>query len=831
MLRDFLRDILFGARMLRRQPGTAIVIVTTLALGIGANTAIFSVVDAVLLRRLPVAEPDRLVLFSDSPILGTRSSSTVPQGVWQVFSSEVYESLRASHLPFTGLAAFTSGDDGIVARVDGAPAPIRSSAHLVSGNYFDVMGIRAAEGRTFTDADDTAGADPVAVISEDGRRALFPAQQNVVGRSIMLNQTPFTIVGVMPSTFFGVKIQSAPYFWVPLSRQREIQLRESLAARSDYYWLNLIGRLLPGASQATAETASVAALRRFLMERAGPGIDASARSDIQGIGIQMASGARGISLLRQQDTKPLSLLLSVAGIVLLVACANVATLLLCRATARTTEIGVRRALGASRARLVRQWLTESSVLAALGAAGGVAVAAWLAPALQSFFPFGPVKAMINGTALGFATLAMLAATALFGIVPAFYASRADTIEALGGTGRGTVRRKRAFGATEPFVIAQIAASLVLVFGATLFARTLFNLERAPLGFEQDHLLLVRIDPRVAGYTPADVGVLYRRLYDQVRLLPGVSDVTFARYSPLGGSSSSFGASVEGYTPAAGERLRLDAVEVGPDYPQTLRMPLLSGRAIAVSDVAGSAPVAMVNETFARKFFPGGNPIGHHVTLNREIEIVGVVGDAQFHTVKEGMLPFVFVPLLQDDSQRSLQCEIAVRAAGEAGALAPEVRRIIEATDSRVSVTRTRTLREQVMATFGPERLAAGFVGAFAGLALVIAAVGLFGVVSHSVARRTKEIGLRLALGAAAGDVVWLIVRQTVAWLGLGIALGAALSIVTARLVAAQLFGVTPRDLMSFTIAAAVLIVIGLAASLIPAIRAMKIHPTIALRAD
>jgi predicted permease len=829
VLRDFWRDVQFGFRMLRRQPGTAIVIVVTLALGIGANTAIFSVVDAVLLRRLPVSEPDRLVLFTGNPLQGTQSSSTPPTGVWTLFSSEVYESFRTAGLPFAGLAAFESGDDGVVAHTSGSAASVRASAHLVSGNYFDVMGVRAAKGRALTDEDDAPGADPVAVISTDGVHAVFHDDPNVVGRSVMLNQTSFTVVGVMPESFFGERIQSAPYFWVPLARQPEIQLRERIAERSDYYWLNLVGRLAPGDSRESAETAAIGALRLFLLAHADK--SGGSPETMRHVTIEMASGARGIALAREHDAKPLSLLLIVAAIVLLVACANVATLLLCRATSRSVEVGVRRALGASRMRLVRQWLTESGLMAAIGAGLGVLAASFLAPALQSFFPFGPVKAGINGAALGFATTAMFGAAAVFGIVPALHASRADTVEALGGAARGTPRRKRTLGATEPFVIAQIAASLVLVFGATLFARTLFNLEHVPLGFDQDRLLLVRIDPRVAGYTPASVGPLYRRLLDEVRQLPGVASATFARYSPLGGWTSTFSATVEGYTPPVDQRLHLNAVEVGPDYPKTLGMSLLAGRAIGPNDDAGAPLVAMVNDTFARTFFPNGSPVGHHVTLNRELEIVGVVGDASFQTAKEPTPPFVFTPVLQDDSQRSLQCEIDVRTLGDAGALVTDVRRAIESTDSRVVVTRTRTLREQVLATFGPERLAAGFVGAFAILALLIAAVGLFGVVSHGVVRRTKEMGVRLALGAAAGDIVWLIVRETLVWIGIGVSLGAAASVAAARLVASQLFGVTPRDAVSFAIAAGVLILIGLAASLIPALRAIRIRPTIALRAD
>ena len=832
---DFRRDVQFGARMLRRQPGTALVIVLTLALGIGANTAMFSVVDAVLLRKLPVPHPDQLVLFSSDASEGTQTSNTPPEGTWRLFSSEVYDALRARPLPFASLAAFASADSTVTTRVlessTGTSSDTRSVAHLVSGTYFEVLGAPAALGRTLTPAEDRAGAAPVAVVSDHFWKTSLGGSPSAIGQVVRVNKTAFTVVGVMPESFFGTRVRSAPDLWVPLVWQPQVQLRESIIVRPDYYWLSLIGRLEPGQSQQAAQTAVTAALRQFLTDRAGSSIDDAARDRIARVGVEMASGARGISTGRAKNVTPLTLLLAAVGLVLLIACANIATLLLCRAASRGHEVSIRRALGAGRIRLVRQWLTESLLLAVVGAAAGLLVAYWTAPWLLTFFPAGPLRATVNLPVLMFATGIALVASGIFGLAPAIQAGRADALAALRSSGRGTAPRRRGVGAMEPFVIAQIAVSLVLVVAATLFVRSLFNLEREPLGFDQNSILLAKINPRLAGYTSADVGALYRRLYDQVSLLPGVESATFARYSPFGGNFSSFSASVDGYTPAPNEDLQLEAVEIGPNYPQTLGMPLVSGRAIGLADTAGAPLVAMVNEAFVKRFFPTSSPLGHRLRLNDDFEIVGVVRDALFHDARDQMIPFVFVALLQETSQRALDCEIELRVNGDAERLAADVRRVVAATDSRVAVTRTRTLRTQVLDTFGPQRLTAGFVMAFASFALLLAAVGLYGVVAYNVARRTKEIGVRVALGAARADIVWLVVRDTLTWLAAGITLGAIAAALLGRFVASQLFGVTARDVSSFAIAALALATVAIIASLLPAGRALRIHPTTALRTD
>jgi predicted permease len=820
-----------------RQPGSSFVIVLTLALGIGANTAIFAVVDAVFLRPLAVAHPEQLVLFSGDPFQGSISGST-PQGAWTLFSSESYEFLRTSQLPLSSVGAFTGGDT-VTTRVlasaaNESTAATSGRAELVSGNYFDVMGVTAALGRMLTAADDQAGAAPVAVISDRYWRNTLHGNSNVVGVTVRLNRTAFTIVGVAPAPFFGVRVSTPPDFWVPLARQPEIQLRESVLARPDYYWLSLVGRLPPGQSRAAAGIAATSALRRFLTTKAGSAPDESTRAHIREARVAMVSGARGVSPMRQQDAKPLTLLSVSVGLVLLIACANVATLLLCRATARNTEVAVRRALGASRLQLVRQGLTEALMLATLGAGTGVLLAHWLAPTLLSFFPAGPVRTATNGPVLLFAISITVLASGLSGLAPVLQAGNTDALAALRTSGRGSrARRRYGFGATEPFIVAQMALSLVLALGATLFARSLFNLEREPLGFDQEGVLVARINPRPAGYTPANVGILYLRLYDRVATLPGVEAATFARYSPFSGSRSIVGATVDGYTPAPGEHVGLETVPVGPNYPVTIGMPLLAGRAIAITDDVGAPLVAMVNEAFAHHFFPASSPLGHsfHVNAQQHYEIVGVVRDALFHSARDQATPVVFTSMLQETSQRALDCEIAIRARGDAAAVAPLIKQVVAQTDSRVLVRSAVTLREQVLSTLGPERTAAGFVSVFAGLALLVAAVGLYGVVSHRVAQRTKELGVRLALGAPSKAVVWLIAKEALGWVAMGIALGGVGAILLGRLVADQLFGVTPAEPGSFLVAVAILGSVALLASLVPAVRALRVDPIAALRME
>ena len=841
-LEDLLSDLRYAVRSIRHQPGVAVVAILTLTLGIGANTAIFSMVNGLLLRPLPVREPGQLVLFSDSAAEGTQSSTPPPSGRWDLFSSETYEYFRSRPLPLQSIGAFASGEQTVALGLPGKQAnDLRAVAHLVSGNYFEVLGAAPALGRMLSDDDDRPGAAPVAVVSDRFWRQRLDADPSAAGRTVTINGTAFGIVGVMPSEFFGVRFRRSPDLWVPLVNQPQVQLRAPAAVRPEFYWLSLIGRLGPSHTIAGAQAATTSALRQFLTASAGPQPSDNDRQRIASVRVQMAPGARGISVARNQNTQLLVLLLSAVGVILLIACSNVGTLFLARAVARQREIAVRRALGASRGRLIRQWLTESLLMAGLGAVGGGIVARFAAPPLFATFVAvsNPAKATIDGAVLAFTTGAALLSSLIFGLAPALRAGGVDPLATLRAAGSPASRRRA--GAIDPFVIAQIAMSVTLVVGAALLVRTVINLERAPLGFDQDRILLASLNARTAGAAAAgahttdarpEVLELWSRVYERIRALPGVESATLARYSPFGGSNNSSSLNIEGYVPAQEERVGAETIAVGPNYPQTMGMPVIAGRAISPEDGPSMPRIAVVNASFARKYFAGGNALGRRLQIRAGAahEIVGVVEDARFHSARNPPPPTVFLALLQD-SYLSSTCEVQLRTRGSADLMTAAVRRAIADVDARVEVGPVRSLRNQVLATFAPERTAAGFLVGFAVLALLVAAVGLYGTVSYGLERRTSEIGLRIALGAARRDVVWLVARASVIRLAAGLLIGALLARASGSLVSAQLFGVTPSDPLSLLVAAATLSVVVALATIRPLARAMRIDPMIALRTE
>jgi predicted permease len=840
-LDDLRRDLQYALRTLRRAPAFTAVAIVTLALGIGANTAIFALFDAVLLQTLPVHEPERLVLFTTSASEGT-STGDLPRGRWTLFSVEVYEFLRTQPLPYASLAAVRSGQATVSFRMAGDPRHAerveRGRVHLVSGNYFAAMGVDAAIGRTLHTDDDRPAAPPAAVVSHDFWKQRLDSDVSVVGKTAVLNGTAFTIVGVAPPEFFGERVRHAPDFWTPLVFQPQIELRPSYVDRSDAYWLNLVGRLAIGATPAQAQAATTVALKQFLEDKAGAKAEPGQLREIQEARVELVDGAGGISGLRQLYSAPLHVLLAVVGLVLLVACANVGNLLLSRGFSRRGEIALRVALGASRARLTRQLFTESLLLAVLGAGCGVLLAKWAANALVVLVVAKgtPLHATLNGPVLAFTAGVTLLASLVFGLAPALAAQRADLVTGLTAGSRSVTSGRRGLSAAQTLVVAQIALSLVLLTGASLFARSLINLERQPLGFDEDHVLIARINPRLAGYTAANVTAMYRTIYDRIRTLPGVRSATLARYSPLGGGNSVHAATVEGYVPRPGESVSLEVILVGPSYPETLGMPLRQGRSIGIQDGPGTPKVGMVNESFVGHFFAGQNPIGRHFGVSgspgpADIEIVGVLKDAQFQDSKEPVHPVVFVAMLQDASQFALDCEIEVRTAGDPAAASNELRSAIAEVDRDLPVSDSITLREQVASTFRSQRLAAQFVSAFSGLALLLACVGLYGMAAQAVARRTGEIGLRLALGAQRGDVLRMILREAMVVVLVGLVVGVAAAFGAGRVVASQLYGLGPGDPLSLAFAGCVMSLVAAIASLVPAQRATRIDPLVALRCD
>jgi len=802
-----------------------------LALGIGANTAIFTLFDSLLLESMPVRDPGRLVLFSTELSEGTYTGDA-PTGPWPWFSFEFYEFLGKQALPFESVCAFRMGESAVsvhFAAERSDEQTRRAVMHLVSGNYFTVMGVDAAMGRMLAPADDRPNSPPAAVVSYGYWKRGLRADPAAIGKVAILNDTAFTIVGVAPPEFFGERVRRPPDYWLPLAFQPRMEPYKYLDD-TNAYGLNMMGRLRPGATREQAQAAVTVALQQFLRDKAGAHTSADRAQNIAKSYIQLSDGGRGISHLRFQYSQPLHILLVVVGMVLLIASANVGSLLLARAVSRRAEISLRLALGASRGRLIRQLLTESILLAAIGAGCGFLLAHWGVKVLAAYMAEGsPQQPHLNLQVLLFTLGITLLAGILFGLAPALQSVRTDLISVLkaGSVGAGFGRKSRS---TQALVIVQIAVSLLLLVGAGLFARSLLNLEHLPLGFDSKNVLLARIDPRLAGYKPENAGALYRQLLDRLNELPGVRAATIAYYSPLSGSKSTNGINVEGFARRSGEHLEAETIFVCANYPKVLGIPLILGRVIGFEDTPASPKVAMVNETFVRHFFPNQDPIGRRFDISgRGYEIVGVLGDAHFQDAREKQADVVFLSLMQDQTPDALRAELEVRTDGDLRDMSAAIRKLVAQVDPRLPVTGVQSLRAQIDANYDRERLAARFVSFFSGLALLLACVGLYGVVAQDVARRRTEIGVRMALGAQRTGILWMVYRDMAVLLLGGLALGLPAAFAASKMISSQLFGLRTGDLVSFMGSVAILAMVIAFAGFLPAHRASRVDPMIVLR--
>ncbi len=834
------QDVKYAIRLLAKSPGFAAVAILTLALGIGANTAIFTLLDAVVLRTLPVPSPSRLVVFSDHIGEGTYASSTPPTGKWEYFSYPLWVYLRDHNKAFTGLAAVRSGDTPLAMRLDGpssSAAPHRATGHLVSGSYFAVMGVNAPLGRTLTGLDDLPNAKPATVISYGYWKSQFSGDPEVIGRTVVLNRTPFTIVGVMPQSFFGLRVRKAPDFWIPLHFQPEIELAKSTLTARDVYWLNLIGRLKPGESRAQANAVVSVQLRQFLTEQAGSKLDQNARNRIAHSSIALAPGARGISSLRSRYSRPLEILLVAVGLVLLVACANVANLLLARAAGRQKEISMRMALGATKARVARQWLTESLVLAGLGAVAGGVLAAWGVDALVGLLGQGALVNVRPDARVLLFTLGVLMVTAvLFGIAPALRSARIEPMRTLREHSGWAASRAARSGLVRALVVLQVALSLWLLVGAGLLSRSLVNLQDQQFGFNPSHVLLVGINPRIAGYQSAELTSLYQRLLDRLNALPGIRSATIASYSPLSGIERSLDVTIQGQASRHGVDHSVGQLLVGPRYAQMLGLTMLVGREIGPRDTPATAKVAVVNEAFVRRFLPGENPIGRRFGFggpksSGEYEIVGVMNNAKYFTVRKAPGPIALISILQAQNPSAFLSEIELRTDGAAGTAAAEVRSAIGQVDNRLPITDVGTLRAQVNRNFRQVRLTATVAGLFSLLTLVLAAVGLYGLLAYSVAQRRNEIGVRMALGASPLEVSRMVLDRGFRLVGLGLVFGIAGALALTRALGTLLYGVGAADPATYVVTAVVLVAVATLACYVPARRATRVDPASALREE
>lgn len=831
-----LKDIRYGFRNLLKRPSFTGVAVITLALGIGANTAIFTLLNAVLLKPLPVHRPEELVLFNDSASEGT-SDGDPAVGRWTLFSNSAYQYFRDNNHSFQSLAAFRSGESRLSVRdPDSAgQAAQRAQGHMVSGNYFLTLGVNPLLGRLLNPSDDSPEARPAAVISYGYWKQVWKSDSTIVGKNLILNGTSFTVVGITRPEFFGVRVRKSPDFWIPLSFQPQIELRNSYLQDQRVYWLSLIGRLKSEVSLEQAQAEANLQLHQFLTQRAGSKLTDQVQADIGKTYLQLAPGARGISGLRFAYAGPLQMLMVMVALVLIIACANVGNLLLSRATSRQAEMSLRMALGASRTRLVRQLLTESMLLGALGGILGIILAQWGVSALVTLVAkTSPLDVRPDALVLSFTAGLSILASLLFGLAPAIRASKTDLTSALKEKVSGGGRQR--FALASILIVGQVCLSLVLLTAAGLFARSLMKLQEAEVGFNRDNVLLVGIDPRLAGYKPSQLSAFYQQVLSRVNSLPGVVASTVASYAPMGGTKTLSSLIVQGYTSRPGEDLVVEDLLVGPNYSATLGVPLLLGRDIRLDDTASSNKVALVNQAFAEYFFHGANPIGRQFTFGDEgdpkaeqIEIVGVVADMKFSDARTEPLRTTYRPILQVQDQSAYASSLQIRTSGDPLTISGTVRQAIAQVDDRLPISNVTSLREQLEGTLRQERLIARLVSFFGLLALLLACVGLYGVMGHAVSRRTNEIGIRIALGAERRDIVWMVLRDTLVLVGVGLAVGIPAALTSARLVRNQLFGLSATDPLTIAGAAIILTIVAVVAGYLPARRASRVDPLIALR--
>jgi predicted permease len=839
------RDIKYALRLFLKSPGFAAVAILTLALGIGANTAIFTLFDAVVLKTLPVPHPGKLVFFSSATGEGTEISTPPPTGAWQELSTAAYHYFRDHNQVFSQIAAVRDGDTSVAVQRIGSVssgAVNRAVAHLVSGNYFRVMGVSAIAGRTLEPSDNLPSASPAAVLSYGYWKSQFSGDPAVIGETVILNRTPFTIVGVMPQSFFGERVRKAPDFWVPLIFQPQIELTASRLVNPSDYWLTGIARLKPGEALAHANAIVNVQLRQFLTAQAGSKLTQDDRTRITRSSIDLVPGARGVSSLRESYSQPLGILLVAVGFVLLIACANVASLLLARATGRQRETAMRLAVGASRGRLLRQWLTESLVLAVSGAFAGAALAAWGVSLLVKLLGRGVfVNVHPDFRVLLFTVAAMALTALLFGIAPALRTARIEPMLALREHSSAAGGRASRSKLARAMVVFQVALSLCLLVGAGLLSKSLVNLQDQQFGFNPRHVLLVGTTPRIAGYQLAQLPSLYQSVLERLNHLPGVRSATVAAYSPLSGYSSTGDVSVQGRPRLHGKDADVQRESVGPNYAETLGLRVLLGREIGPQDTAASPRVAMVNEAFVRRFLPGADPIGQHFGFGGrksvgDLEIVGVVNDAKYygHDIRKPPQPLAYFAIEQGryaHAPSPFDAQFEIRTFAGAAGVADEIRRAIEDVAPRLPIGEVGSLRHQVDSNFQETRLTAVVAGLFSVLALALAAVGLYGLLAYGVAHRTAEIGVRMALGARPADVFRMVLGNGIRLVALGLALGILGALALTRALGSLLFGVGSADPDTFLATAAILVAVGALACYIPARRAMRTEPATALRCE
>ena len=844
------QDLRYGLRMMLKSPAFTLIAVMSLALGIGANTALFSVVDAVLLRTLPVKDPSRLVLFEWQAPLVFRTSGNWGYGTrdWPAgfrgsssFHRRVFDRFREQDSPLSDLFAFANLWD-LNILVEGEPE--KADGQAVSGNYFTGLGVHPALGRTLLPADDDPSAMPVAVLSYPYWKDRFGADSKAIGKQIQLNNISFTVVGVTPQGFNGtLQVDSRPVVSVALAFEplvRGDQSPTDKPGRPGAWWLHLMGRLKPGATLEQARDSLNGVFQQTALEIMPPPRKQGDPAQIEPKDypqLLALSGGRGMLETRKEYSSIIYLLLGVVGLVLLIACANVANLLLARGAQRASEVSIRLAVGASRWRLVRQLLTESLLLSTLGGVTGVGIAAVSKKALvamgeaQGAFLPADIDYSLNWRVLGFTLAISLLAGTVFGLVPAWRATRVDVTTALKEGSRGAGGMSRSL-LTKVLVVAQVSLSLLLLAGAGLFVRTLRNLEQVSVGFNQENLLEFRLQPGGSVYKNDRLVGFYQRLLARLDAIPGVRSATFANIPLIAQNINSGSIILPGETAESAADHSTNFQIVRENYLSTLEIPLLRGRNFTSQDDGRAPRVAIISQELARKFFPGEDPIGKMVETTREagvkIEIVGIAGDTKYSSQRDDIEPLTYTPWLQQVDNIG-RMSFALRTAGDPSALTSAVREAVREVDTNLPVTNITTQLAQSSETLTQERIFAGLLSFFALLALLLAAIGLYGVMAYSVAQRTAEIGIRIALGARTASVLRLVIWQGLKLVLVGLGVGALGVAAAKKIVVSQLYGVKPLDPVTILGVAGLLVAVALLACLIPARRAAKVDPMTALR--
>lgn len=842
-MHSLISDLGFSLRQMRKSRAFSFTVILVLALGIGANTAVFTLVHAVLLKSLPVTKPEQLFRVGDNEQCCVNGGL---EGSWSLFSYDLYKHLRDNTPAFEQLAAFQAGSENVGLRRINSGNPAQSVwSEFVSGNYFQMFGIGAYVGRTFAADDDHQGGAPVAVMGYRAWQEKYGSDPSLIGAAVAINSQPFTIIGIAPPGFFGDGLRTnPPEIWIPLSFEPLVHANNSLLTSWQANWLDITGRLAKGVEAKPVEAQLTTELRQWLL-RPGTTLGDEERKDVPQQVIRLAPGGSGVQVMRENYENGLKILLWVTGFVLLIACANLANLMLAHSEARRQEVSIRAALGASQTRLIWQAVSETLLLSLFGGAAGMVVAVnGTRFILYLAFPNHsvPIDTTPSWPVLGFAFCASMASGFLFGIVPAWLMSRAQPVEALRAANRAT--DPRGHWVQRSLVILQSALSLVLICSAGLVLQSLHKLRNQHFGFETQDRYIVEFDPQMAGYKVEQLDRLYHQIREDLERIPGVTSVAYSQYTPMSGKNWEERVAVEGrnFDQDSGVSVR-----VGPDYFTTIGTRMLEGRPITEQDTATSRPVAVVNEDFVKKYLAGKPAIGSHFGSlasdnTNELEIVGITENTNYWSPDQDLKPMFFVAAPQMikrsdpesvlDEQRSMYLgNVVLYTASSIPDLDKQVRRALGEINPDLPITDIFPFSAQVQRHLDQQQMIAQLMTIFGILALTLASVGLYGVTAYGVERRTNEIGVRMALGADRWQVVRMVMRDVAVQCAAGLVIGLLLAIPAGRLLANRLSGVETFNLAVFTIAILGLALSAMVAGFVPARRAASIDPMNALRAE